>query len=103
MVNIYLRVLSRPVEKHLAQLHRDFRGNHNERVFNSIGNEVLKSVVAQYVRFLCPRVFPPFVRTIALASSPAHTPKRTRDAERTPAPRAPCAVTSKEQSVKTQL
>merc|ERR1712238_15486 len=48
MVNIKLRVLWRPVVKDLPQLYRELGLDYDERVLPSIGNEVLKSVVAQY-------------------------------------------------------
>mmetsp|Transcript_16871 Transcript_16871/g.21341 ORF Transcript_16871/g.21341 Transcript_16871/m.21341 type:complete len:286 (+) Transcript_16871:132-989(+) len=48
MVNIKLRVLWRPNEKDLPTLYRELGTDFDERVLPSIGNEVLKSVVAQY-------------------------------------------------------
>merc|ERR1712137_1081168 len=48
MVNIKLRVLWRPVINELPQLFRELGHDFDERVLPSIGNEVLKSVVAQY-------------------------------------------------------
>lgn len=48
MVNIKLRVLWRPKEKELPRLYRELGTDFDERVLPSIGNEVLKSVVAQY-------------------------------------------------------
>jgi len=48
MVNIKLRVLWRPVEEELPRLYRELGVDYDERVLPSIGNEVLKSVVAQY-------------------------------------------------------
>lgn len=48
MVNIKLRVLWRPVEEKLPQLYKELGIDYDERVLPSIGNEVLKSVVAQY-------------------------------------------------------
>ena len=48
MVNIKLRVLWRPVEDKLPRLYRELGSDFDERVLPSIGNEVLKSVVAQY-------------------------------------------------------
>jgi prohibitin 1 len=48
MVNLKLRVLWRPVEEELPQLYRELGIDFDERVLPSIGNEVLKSVVAQY-------------------------------------------------------
>jgi len=48
MVNIKMRVLWRPVVEELPQLYRELGTDFDERVLPSIGNEVLKSVVAQY-------------------------------------------------------
>jgi len=48
MVNIYLRVLSRPDERHLATIFQTLGTNFDDKVLPSLGNEVLKSVVAQY-------------------------------------------------------
>ena len=48
MVNIKLRVLWRPVVEEMPQLYRELGTDFDERVLPSIGNEVLKSVVAQY-------------------------------------------------------
>lgn len=48
MVNIKLRVLWRPVVDDLPQLYRELGIDFDERVLPSVGNEVLKSVVAQY-------------------------------------------------------
>jgi len=48
MVNIKLRVLWRPVIEKLPRLYRELGMDFDERVLPSIGNEVLKSVVAQY-------------------------------------------------------
>merc|ERR1719330_1771479 len=48
MVNIKLRVLWRPVIEKIPQLYRELGTDFDERVLPSIGNEVLKSVVAQY-------------------------------------------------------
>merc|ERR1712232_338152 len=48
MVNIKLRVLWRPVIKKLPQLYRELGTDYDERVLPSVGNEVLKAVVAQY-------------------------------------------------------
>ena len=48
MVNIKLRVLWRPVIEELPRLYRELGTDFDERVLPSIGNEVLKSVVAQY-------------------------------------------------------
>lgn len=48
MVNIKMRVLWRPVVDELPTLYRELGTDFDERVLPSIGNEVLKSVVAQY-------------------------------------------------------
>jgi len=48
MVNIKMRVLWRPVVEELPTLYRELGTDFDERVLPSIGNEVLKSVVAQY-------------------------------------------------------
>ena len=48
MVNIKLRVLWRPVAEDLPKLYRELGTDFDERVLPSIGNEVLKSIVAQY-------------------------------------------------------
>ena len=48
MVNISLRVLSHPKEDNLPKIYNEIGMDYNDRVLPSIGNEVLKSVVAQY-------------------------------------------------------
>jgi len=48
MVNISLRVLSKPDTSALASIFKSLGTDWDERVLPSIGNEVLKSVVAQY-------------------------------------------------------
>jgi prohibitin 1 len=48
MVNIKMRVLWRPVVEELPKLYRELGTDFDERVLPSIGNEVLKAVVAQY-------------------------------------------------------
>jgi prohibitin 1 len=48
MVNIKLRVLWRPIVEELPILYQELGTDFDERVLPSIGNEVLKSVVAQY-------------------------------------------------------
>lgn len=48
MVNIKLRVLWRPVVEELPKLYQELGVDFDERVLPSIGNEVLKSIVAQY-------------------------------------------------------
>jgi prohibitin 1 len=48
VVTINLRVLSRPEETYLPDIFSSLGIDYDERVLPSIGNEVLKSVVAQY-------------------------------------------------------
>lgn len=48
MVNIKMRLLWRPIVEELPILYRELGTDFDERVLPSIGNEVLKSVVAQY-------------------------------------------------------
>ncbi|KAJ8319763.1 hypothetical protein KUTeg_001350 [Tegillarca granosa] len=48
MVNISLRVLSRPNQAFLPQIYRQLGTDYDERVLPSICNEVLKSVVAKF-------------------------------------------------------
>lgn len=48
MVNISLRVLSRPNQEFLPQIYRQLGTDYDERVLPSICNEVLKSVVAKF-------------------------------------------------------
>lgn len=48
MVNISLRVLSRPQVDHLPHIFAEYGADYSERILPSVGNEVLKSVVAQY-------------------------------------------------------
>jgi len=48
MVTITLRVLSRPDVKHLPKIYQNLGLDYDERVLPSIGNEVLKSIVAQF-------------------------------------------------------
>mmetsp|Transcript_15776 Transcript_15776/g.26367 ORF Transcript_15776/g.26367 Transcript_15776/m.26367 type:complete len:284 (-) Transcript_15776:298-1149(-) len=48
MVNISLRVLSRPLEDKLPSIYQSLGVDFDDRVLPSLGNEVLKSVVAQY-------------------------------------------------------
>ena len=47
MVNITLRVLSKPDTAHLPQIYRELGTDYDERVLPSIVNEVLKAVVAR--------------------------------------------------------
>ncbi|KAF8912869.1 band 7 family-domain-containing protein [Gymnopilus junonius] len=48
MVTITLRVLSRPDLEHLPKIYQTLGLDYDERVLPSIGNEVLKSIVAQF-------------------------------------------------------
>ena len=48
MVSITLRVLSRPDVQHLPKIYQNLGQDYDERVLPSIGNEVLKSIVAQF-------------------------------------------------------
>lgn len=48
MVNISLRVLSRPVIDKLPHIYQTLGPDFDELVFTNLGNEVLKAVVAQY-------------------------------------------------------
>lgn len=48
MVNISLRVLSRPDEAFLPKIYSQLGTDFDDRVLPSLGNEVLKSVVAKY-------------------------------------------------------
>jgi len=48
MVNIGLRVLTRPIPGRLPELYRTLGTNYDERVLPSIIQETLKSVIAQY-------------------------------------------------------
>lgn len=48
MVSITLRVLSRPDVQHLPKIYQSLGLDYDERVLPSIGNEVLKSIVAQF-------------------------------------------------------
>lgn len=47
-VNISLRVLSRPKEDHLSEIYQNLGLDFDDRILPSVGNEVLKAVVAQY-------------------------------------------------------
>lgn len=47
-MNISLRVLSRPDEKKLTHIYKTLGIDFDDRVLPSLGNEVLKAVVAQY-------------------------------------------------------
>jgi len=48
MVSITLRVMSRPDVEHLPRIYQSLGMDYDERVLPSIGNEVLKSIVAQF-------------------------------------------------------
>jgi len=48
MVSLTLRVLSRPDVSHLSKIYQSLGMDYDERVLPSIGNEVLKSIVAQF-------------------------------------------------------
>ncbi|XP_074369319.1 prohibitin-3, mitochondrial-like [Apium graveolens] len=48
MVNLTLRVLSRPEESKLPVIYKELGTEYDEKVLPSIGNEILKSVVAQF-------------------------------------------------------
>ncbi|TCD67523.1 prohibitin-1 [Steccherinum ochraceum] len=48
MVTITLRVLSRPDVQHLPKIYQSLGMDYDERVLPSVGNEVLKSIVAQF-------------------------------------------------------
>ncbi|PSR71326.1 hypothetical protein PHLCEN_2v12840 [Hermanssonia centrifuga] len=48
MVSLTLRVLSRPDVNHLPKIYQNLGLDYDERVLPSIGNEVLKSIVAQF-------------------------------------------------------
>merc|ERR1711899_557200 len=48
MVNISLRVLSRPDAHHIPELHKELGIDYDEKVLPSICNEVLKGVVAKF-------------------------------------------------------
>lgn len=47
-VLLHLRILYRPDPNQLPKLYRELSSDYDERVLPSIGNEVLKAVVAQY-------------------------------------------------------
>uniref|UniRef100_A0A7S1T8E3 Prohibitin n=1 Tax=Compsopogon caeruleus TaxID=31354 RepID=A0A7S1T8E3_9RHOD len=48
MVNLVLRVLSKPDKEHLPEIYSRLGLDYDERVLPSIANEVLKAIVAQY-------------------------------------------------------
>lgn len=47
-VGISLRVLTHPDVNHLAKIHREVGADYRQRVLPSLGNEIMKAVVAQY-------------------------------------------------------
>ncbi len=47
-VELSLRILFRPIESKIPEILNNLGIDYDERVLPSIGNEVLKSVVAQY-------------------------------------------------------
>ena len=47
-VDIALRILFRPKESKIAEILNTIGSDYDKRILPSIGNEVLKSVVAQY-------------------------------------------------------
>ena len=47
-VDLSLRILYRPIEEKIPEILNNLGIDYDERVLPSIGNEVLKSVVAQY-------------------------------------------------------
>lgn len=47
-VNLTLRILFRPQEERLAEILNNLGMEYDEKILPSIGNEVLKSIVAQY-------------------------------------------------------
>jgi len=48
MVKITLRILHRPDEAHLSEIWQNYGIDYDERVLPSIGNEILKTIVAQF-------------------------------------------------------
>ena len=48
IVNIRLRILARPVENKLSTIYQRLGIDYDERILPTIGNEVLKAIVAQY-------------------------------------------------------
>eukprot|EP01006_Ploeotia_vitrea_P034368 TRINITY_DN65744_c7_g1_i1.p1 TRINITY_DN65744_c7_g1~~TRINITY_DN65744_c7_g1_i1.p1 ORF type:complete len:305 (+),score=138.30 TRINITY_DN65744_c7_g1_i1:202-1116(+) len=47
-VQLQLRILSRPLDTHIREMYQKIGPDFDERILPSIGNEVLKAVVAQY-------------------------------------------------------
>ena len=56
-VSISLRLLSRPKEDMLPMIYKTLGIDFDERVLPSVGNEVLKSVVARVKRIILNRLF----------------------------------------------
>jgi hypothetical protein len=48
MVNLTLRILSRPVESKLPTIYHTLGKDYDDRVIPSIANEVMKATIAQY-------------------------------------------------------
>jgi hypothetical protein len=48
MVNVKMRVLIRPNAEKLPEIYRGLGMDYDGRVLPSVGNEVLKSVIARY-------------------------------------------------------
>jgi prohibitin 1 len=48
MISLSLRVLHRPDIAHLPDIYKQLGLDYDERVLPSIGNEVLKAIVAQF-------------------------------------------------------
>nr|CAG4717177.1 unnamed protein product [Naegleria fowleri] len=47
-VNITLRVLHRPIIEKLPLIYKELGGDYDERILPSVGNEVMKAVIARY-------------------------------------------------------
>lgn len=50
-VNISLRILQQPITEALPAIHQLLGRDYDHKVFNSIGQEVLRTVVAQCISF----------------------------------------------------
>ena len=48
MVNISLRILSRPITENLAEIHKEVGPDYDDKILPSIAPEILKAAVAQY-------------------------------------------------------
>lgn len=72
MINIHLRVLSRPDEAFLPKIYRELGTDYEFRVLPSIANEVLKAVVVRVRR--CP---PARRRRHSLRGACRHSTMRT--------------------------